>query len=98
MPLFTLIADPEAIHLLYLRPSLSAITLVVHTTARRAHCPRCHQASLRVHSRYTRAVADLPWHGWQLNSNCTHGASAAEIVSARSASAHLLRAAAACRS
>jgi transposase len=26
-----------------------------------AHCPRCAQPSARVHSRYTRTVADLPW-------------------------------------
>lgn len=63
MPLSTILADPTAIRLLYLRPSLSAITLVVHTTARCAPCPRCHRASLRVHSRYARAVTDLPWHG-----------------------------------
>ena len=63
MPISTLLADPEAIRLLCLRPSLSAITLVVRTTARCAPCPRCHRASLRVHSRYARAVTDLPWHG-----------------------------------
>jgi transposase len=63
MPLSTLLADPKAIRLLYLRPSLSAITLVVRTTARCAPCPRCHRASLRIHSRYARAVTDLPWHG-----------------------------------
>lgn len=29
----------------------------------RAPCPRCHQPSRHVHSRYGRAVTDLPWSG-----------------------------------
>lgn len=41
----TLLADPRAVSLDFIRPSLSAFTLV------------------RVHSRYCRRVADLPWHG-----------------------------------
>ncbi|NDV87232.1 ISL3 family transposase [Aurantimonas aggregata] len=28
-----------------------------------ACCPRCHRRSGRVHSRYIRQLADLPWHG-----------------------------------
>jgi len=28
-----------------------------------AECPRCHRPTARVHSYYTRSVADLPWHG-----------------------------------
>ncbi len=30
-------------------------------TSATAACPLCHQASSRVHSRYTRTLADLPW-------------------------------------
>ena len=63
MSLDTLLADPCATRLNYVRPSLSAITLVVKTTASQALCPRCGRMSPRVHSRYTRCVADLPWHG-----------------------------------
>jgi transposase len=59
----TLLADPAAIRLDCIRPSPSAITLVVRTTAPLAVCPRCHRGSRRVHSRYIRRVADLPWHG-----------------------------------
>jgi transposase len=59
----TLLADPEAIHLACVRPSLSAITLVVQTSGRQAVCPGCQTSSTRVHSRYIRCVADLPWHG-----------------------------------
>src|SRR5215216_7488374 len=59
----TLLADPEAIRLDRIRPSLSAITLVIRTKGPRAPCPRCHQTSSRIHSRYVRSIADLPWHG-----------------------------------
>ncbi len=59
----TLLADPEAIRLDFVRPSPSAITLVVRTTALHATCPRCHRRSSRAHSRYVRRVSDLPWHG-----------------------------------
>lgn len=59
----TLLADPEAIRLDCIRPSPSAITLVVRTIAPLALCPRCQRRSSRVHSCYLRRVADLPWHG-----------------------------------
>ena len=39
--------------------------IIIHVTARRpvARCPSCDQLSDRVHSRYTRTLVDLPWHG-----------------------------------
>ena len=59
----TLVADPEALRLNYIRPAHSVvITLVFTTTASRAFCPNCQRTSSSVHSRYTRRVADLPWH------------------------------------
>ena len=58
-----LLADPEAIRLDSIRPSPGAITLVVKTDAPMGECPCCHRRSSRLHSRYTRTVADLPWHG-----------------------------------
>lgn len=63
MPITTLLPDPGVIRLDCIRPSLSAITLVMRTTAPRSPCPRCHQPSSRIHSRYIRSIADLPWHG-----------------------------------
>ena len=59
----TLLADPAAIRLAYVRPSAVTITLVVRTVLLGSHCPGCNRLSARVHSRYVRAVADLPWHG-----------------------------------
>lgn len=63
MSLDSLLADAAAIRLDRIRPAQGTITLVVHTTGRSTTCPRCRLATSRVHSRYTRTVADLPWHG-----------------------------------
>ncbi len=59
----TLLADPTAIRLEQIIQHDSSLTLVVRATRTQAECPRCHRPSSRVHSYYTRAVADLPWHG-----------------------------------
>jgi transposase len=37
------------------------ITLFVTATATSVSCPRCHVPTSRVHSRYRRTLADLPW-------------------------------------
>jgi len=63
MEITTLLADPEAIRVEKIIPDDSSLTLVVKTTRTQAECPRCHRSSARVHSYYTRTVADLPWHG-----------------------------------
>jgi transposase len=59
----TLLADPAAIRLEKIIQHKSSLTLVVRVTQPVAQCPRCHRPSARVHSYYTRAAADLPWHG-----------------------------------
>ncbi len=59
----TLLPDPTCLHLKLLDASDTAITAVVTTTSEEAECPLCHGRSARIHSRYTRAVADLPWMG-----------------------------------
>src|SRR5262245_55430911 len=40
-----------------------AVRLVVRTTEPTAACPCCGRYSDRVHSRYQRRLADLPWQG-----------------------------------
>jgi transposase len=62
MPTSTLLADPTAIRLEKIIQHHSSLTLVVTATQPRPECPRCHRPSTRVHSYYTRTVADLPWH------------------------------------
>ncbi|GAC1566227.1 MAG: ISL3 family transposase [Ktedonobacteraceae bacterium] len=59
----TLLPDPTCLHLNLLDASESAITVVVTTTTQEAVCPLCQRCSARIHSRYVRAVADLPWMG-----------------------------------
>lgn len=59
----TLLPDPTCLHLRLLDASERAITAVVATASEDAECPLCHQRSTRIHSRYERVVADLPWMG-----------------------------------
>jgi transposase len=59
----TLLPDPQAPRPVKFIPGHSSLTLVVKATRTQAGCPRCHRPSARVHSYYTRTVADLPWYG-----------------------------------
>ncbi|HEV2653681.1 MAG TPA: ISL3 family transposase [Ktedonobacteraceae bacterium] len=59
----TLLPDPTRLHLKLLDASETTITAVVTTTSEEAPCPLCHRHSTRIHSRYMRTVADLPWMG-----------------------------------
>lgn len=69
MQISNLLADPEAIHLEKIIQHPSSLTLVVKATRVEAECPRCHRPSTRVHSYYTRTIADLPWHGVSVQLN-----------------------------
>src|SRR5262245_50694145 len=53
--------DGLAVTDIALTPAIAVI--VVASTAPTAACPRCGARSDHAHSRYTRAVADLPGHG-----------------------------------
>ena len=59
----TLLLDPACLHLKLLDASSTTITAVVTTISPEADCPLCQCRSERVHSRYVRQVADLPWMG-----------------------------------
>jgi transposase len=59
----TLLPDPTCLHLKLLDASETTITAVVPTTSEAAECPLCRRRSARIHSRYVRSVADLPWMG-----------------------------------
>ncbi|MDP9480793.1 MAG: ISL3 family transposase [Actinomycetota bacterium] len=39
------------------------VTIFASSGGSRARCPGCGRGSSRAHSRYSRTVADLPWHG-----------------------------------
>jgi transposase len=59
----TLLVDPRQLRLEGMNASEQTITLLVPTIQPHASCPRCHQSSARIHSRYARTLADLPWLG-----------------------------------
>ncbi len=59
----TLLPDPDCLHLLHLEGDTATISIVVTTVAEETSCPKCGQCSSKVHSRYSRTPADLPWLG-----------------------------------
>jgi len=59
-----LLPDPTSLHLLYVETEGNVITMVVRTTSSEAKCSLCEHTSTKVHSRYTRLLADLPWMGY----------------------------------
>ncbi len=58
-----LLVDPKALSLESITSSETQVILVVKAIQSIVLCPRCYQASSRVHSHYQRTVADLPWQG-----------------------------------
>ena len=44
-------------------PAPDRVTIITVPKQSRGACPLCGGFSGRVHSRYTRALADLPWQG-----------------------------------
>jgi transposase len=59
----TVLPAPKLLDLIGIRATENAITLCARTSSRVARCPACGKRSARVHSRYTRTLADLPWQG-----------------------------------
>lgn len=59
----TLLPDTASLHLEELTADGDGIIVAVTTVAPAASCPDCGHPSTRIHSRYRRRVADLPWQG-----------------------------------
>jgi transposase len=59
----SILPAPTRLQLLHLSTEATSISATVRTTAASATCPACGHPSARVHARYTRCRADLPWHG-----------------------------------
>jgi transposase len=59
----TLVPAPDAVQVETLDASADLITVVAVTVGPAAACPCCGTLSRRVHSRYVRTLADLPWEG-----------------------------------
>src|SRR5258708_37385572 len=60
----TLLPDTSCLQLVRLEADEQSLIAIVETTSSEALCPLCQCRSERIHSRYTRVVADLPWAGW----------------------------------
>src|SRR5262249_2633492 len=56
-----LVPDPACLHLLSLEAKGQTILMDVVSRAIATRCPLCQCPSERIHSRYRRWVADLPW-------------------------------------
>ncbi len=54
---------PGGLYLESLSIGTGRVGIRVASEASRSRCPLCGLVSSRVHSRYSRAVSDLPWHG-----------------------------------
>jgi transposase len=59
----TVLPAPRLLDLIGICTTENAITLAARTSSRVARCPACGTRSARVHSHYTRMLADLPWQG-----------------------------------
>lgn len=63
MPNQTLVPGPGRLEVLSLSVDRGTIILTARTGGDTARCPVCGRTSSRVHSRYRRTLADLPWQG-----------------------------------
>jgi transposase len=54
---------PEGLHLESMSIDAGRVSISVSSGSRRSRCPLCGRDSSRVHSRYSRTVSDLAWHG-----------------------------------
>lgn len=54
---------PAGLSVVQVLSTADCVTIVTRSTATRSACPSCGRLSGRVHSHYTRRLADLPWQG-----------------------------------
>ncbi|MBA2680488.1 MAG: ISL3 family transposase, partial [Ktedonobacteraceae bacterium] len=59
----TILSHPDVLELVVLQHTATEIVAVVRPRATSSQCPMCGMPSSHIHSRYTRTVLDLPWHG-----------------------------------
>lgn len=63
MDVATLSPSPAELHLDGFEVEACSITIQIAAKRPLACCPSCGEFSERIHSRYTRTLSDLPWHG-----------------------------------
>jgi transposase len=59
----TVLPTPKLLDLIGICADANIIIVFAKTSASTARCPVCGKRSGKVHSRYTRTLADLPWQG-----------------------------------
>lgn len=59
----SLLPDPVGLGWSHVQVVNEEIRIELHTTVPARACPLCGRMSGRIHSRYTRMLGDLPWHG-----------------------------------
>lgn len=59
----TLLVAPQLLKLDRIVSQAGSFTLSARSIQAQALCPHCQQPALRIHSRYERTLADLPWEG-----------------------------------
>ena len=61
-----LLPDSTSLHPVswHIDPHQATIALTLISQQPAPECPLCHVAARRLHSRYERTLADLPWAGW----------------------------------
>jgi transposase len=64
LPAHSWLPDAALVRLEYIAAAPEGLTLVLAARREAVPCPTCGRATDRIHSRYVRAVADLPWSGW----------------------------------
>lgn len=90
MPVSTLVPNPRILEIEGFISDRDSITIKMRSTQSVAACPRCDHSSRRIHSRYVRHLADLPWAGVAVRIDlkvkkffCDHGACAQKIFTER---------------
>src|SRR6266852_3957828 len=66
MDLTSVLALPSTLTVDRIERSVEGLVVFLHATTSTVSCPRCRTAGSRVHSRYTRTVADLTCVGQRL--------------------------------
>jgi len=79
MKLRSLNPDPMLLRIEFLISDEGGITVVATSISPTSACPNCSRVAVRVHSRYRRTLADLPWNGtpvrlqlWSRRFRCDH--------------------------
>lgn len=62
----TLLPDAKCLRCDKFERTEESVSICVSSTTPTACCPSCGRPSERIHSRYVRRLADLPWHGVQV--------------------------------